>query len=152
MPSPSATRWQTAIRRAIRPRVVIYTLLLCALTFATAWSIATRPLLRVEVQKDDRSSLAREADDGMIENTFRLRSTPATPRVNSASACREGNGLQLAGETSIAIPAGEYGALTLIVRAEPGSLPKGPNRIDFKVSDATDSNVSAMEKSRFWMP
>ncbi len=143
----------TVIRRAIRPRVLIYALLLGALAIGTAWSLATRPVLRVEIQKDDRTALAREADDGQIENTFRLRILNAghAPRRLQVSLLQD-QGLQLAGETALTIPAGEYGALTLSVRAEPGSLPQGPNRIDFKVSDPQDASLSATEKSKFWMP
>ncbi len=143
----------TVIRRAIRPRVLIYALLLGALAIGTAWSLATRPVLRVEIQKDDRTALAREADDGLIENTFRLRILNAghAPRRLQVSLLQD-QGLQLAGETALTIPAGEYGALTLSVRAEPGSLPQGPNRIDFKVSDPQDASLSATEKSKFWMP
>lgn len=143
----------TVIRRAIRPRVLIYALLLGALAIGTAWSLATRPVLRIEIQKDDRTALAREADDGQIENTFRLRILNAghAPRRLQVSLDQD-QGLQLAGETALTIPAGEYGALTLNVRAEPGSLPQGPNRIDFRVSDQDDAALSASEKSKFWMP
>ena len=141
------------LRRAIRPRVLIYAFLLSALIGATAWSLATRPVLRIEIQKDDRTTLAREADDGMIENTFRLRILNASHVQRELTvSLPEGSPLQLAGETRLAVPSGEYGALTLLVRGEPGSLPQGPNPIVFRVSDAGEASVTATEKSRFWMP
>ncbi|WP_371325351.1 cytochrome c oxidase accessory protein CcoG [Dechloromonas sp. ZY10] len=143
----------TVLRRALRPRVLVYALLLCGLTIATAWSLATRPVLRVEIQKDDRTALAREADDGLIENTFRLRILNASHVARQLSVgLAEDKGLQIAGETALTVPAGEYGSLTLTIRAEPGSLPQGPNRIDFQVSDRNDSKIGAQEKSKFWMP
>ena len=94
----------TVIRRAIRPRVLIYALLLGALAIGTAWSLATRPVLRVEIQKDDRTALAREADDGLIENTFRLRILNAghAPRRLQVSLVQD-QGLQLAGETALTL-------------------------------------------------
>jgi polyferredoxin len=60
------------VRRAARPRVITYTAILLLLTVATAWSLATRIPLKVNILKD-RNVLSREADDGAIGNIYRLQ-------------------------------------------------------------------------------
>ena len=60
------------VRRAFRPRVIIYAAILLALAAATAWSLSMRIPLKVNVLKD-RGTLSREVDDGSIENIYRLQ-------------------------------------------------------------------------------
>ncbi len=71
-----AKHWSTKeiVGHIVRPRILIYTTILVAITVAAAWSLATRIPLKVDVTRD-RSLLAREADDGRIENVYNLTET-----------------------------------------------------------------------------
>jgi cytochrome c oxidase accessory protein FixG len=60
------------LQRALRPRVLVYGLLLLAVSAAFAGSIWLRSGLAVDVIRD-RGTLARVVEDGRIENVYRLQ-------------------------------------------------------------------------------
>jgi hypothetical protein len=61
------------IRHALRPRVLVYTGILLAITLAVIVSLYLRTPLKVDVIRD-RGALARMVEQGRIENVFRFRS------------------------------------------------------------------------------
>ena len=81
-----ATRGEI-IRRAFRPRVLLYLAVFLSVSFATAWSLATRVPLKVSIIRD-RVSMSREAADGGIENTFTLQLTNASEQAVSYTHLR----------------------------------------------------------------
>jgi cytochrome c oxidase accessory protein FixG len=60
------------LRRALRPRVLIYATLLLVAATAFATSVALRRPFLFDVIKD-RGTLARVVDDGVVENIYRLQ-------------------------------------------------------------------------------
>jgi len=79
--------------RAFRPRVLVYTAVLWAIIGALAISLWARPPLRVDVVRD-RNTLARMAEDGTIENVYRIQVINNTERVQTISvASRSGDEL-----------------------------------------------------------
>jgi cytochrome c oxidase accessory protein FixG len=60
------------VRHILRPRTLIYTVLLTVIAAAFVYSLATRVPLRVDVVRD-RVSLSKETDEGLIENVYRLQ-------------------------------------------------------------------------------
>ncbi|OZA30611.1 MAG: cytochrome c oxidase accessory protein CcoG [Hydrogenophilales bacterium 17-61-9] len=62
----------TILKHVLRPRTLIYSVLLLAIGGAFVASLATRVPLRVDVVRD-RAALSKETDDGMIENVYRLQ-------------------------------------------------------------------------------
>ena len=64
----SARQW----RRVLRPRVLFYGVILLAVSGALVGSLAVRMPFKVDVVRD-RASLAREIEDGVIENVYRLQ-------------------------------------------------------------------------------
>jgi cytochrome c oxidase accessory protein FixG len=60
------------LRHVIRPRTLIYTVLLLVISGAFVYSLATRVPLHVDVVRD-RAALSKETDEGMIENVYRLQ-------------------------------------------------------------------------------
>ena len=67
-------RWGAARqwRRVLRPRVLIYGGILLAVSAALVWSLAVRMPFKVDVVRD-RAALAREVEDGVVENVYRLQ-------------------------------------------------------------------------------
>jgi cytochrome c oxidase accessory protein FixG len=66
-------------RRVLRPRVLIYGAVLVMIASAFVVSLSMRHAFKVDVVRD-RAALAREADDGSIENLYRLQLMNATER------------------------------------------------------------------------
>jgi polyferredoxin len=140
------------VRRAFRPRVIIYAAILLSLAAATAWSLSTRIPLKVNVLKD-RGALSREADDGSVENIYRLQimntgDQTRTFRIRIAGV----EGIRLHDDTPVTVPGGEIGSRTASVRADPGAAKSGAIPIRFSVEDVADPAVAVTEQSKFWMP
>jgi len=73
-----ADGWRHALAR---PRVLVYGVSLLLLAGAMAWGWAQRPELRLNAMRD-RAVLARQVDDGTVENIYRLQvmNTSLQPR------------------------------------------------------------------------
>ncbi|RZI56223.1 MAG: cytochrome c oxidase accessory protein CcoG [Rubrivivax sp.] len=67
-------RWTAARqwRRVLRPRVLVYGAILGLVSGGLVWSLAVRMPFKVDVVRD-RATLAREVEDGVIENLYRLQ-------------------------------------------------------------------------------
>ena len=140
------------VRRAFRPRVIIYSAILVLLVAATSWSLKTRVPLKVNILKD-RNTLSREADDGSIENIYRLQimNTGDLTRTFRISIAGIEN-IHLDDDKTITVTGGEIGTRTAIVRTNPGAAKSGANPIRFSVEDIDDPTVAVTELSKFWMP
>jgi cytochrome c oxidase accessory protein FixG len=60
------------VRHILRPRTLIYSVLMLTISGAFVYSLATRVPLRVDVVRD-RVALSKETDEGLIENVYRLQ-------------------------------------------------------------------------------
>ena len=138
----------------VRPRIMIYGLLLAAMVSATAYGIATRTPLKVDVIRD-RNSLSREDENGMVENSYRLNimnvSETEDTYLISASGLER---ITIQHQPSIRIKVPAMGAETLLVEVyvPSDSGRKGANRIYFDVKAMSDENISVHEKASFMMP
>jgi len=66
--------------RVARPRVLIYAVILFAVSVAFVYSIYARPPFRVDIVKD-RGALARVVEDGFVENVYRIQVMNASESV-----------------------------------------------------------------------
>lgn len=140
------------LRRAARPRVLIYTAILVTLTAATAWSLATRVPLKVNILKD-RNVLYREVDDGSIENIYRLQIMNTSDQTRTFRISVSGlEGIRLTDGDQITVIGGEIGTQTAAVRADPNTSGSGSKPITFDIIDVADSNVTVSESSKLLMP
>ncbi len=140
------------VRRSFRPRVIIYTGILFLLAGITAWSLATRIPLKVNVLKD-YSTLSQEADDGSIENTYQLKILNTGDHVRTFRLSISGfDSIRVKSYNEITVAGGEIGSQTVIVSADPDSAESGASPIEFRVQDVSDPSVAVVESSKFWMP
>ncbi|WP_310451374.1 cytochrome c oxidase accessory protein CcoG [Sulfuritalea sp.] len=140
------------IRRALRPRVLTYLLIFVTATSATAWSLLTRPPLKVDIIRD-RTTLSREAADGSIENVFRLRVINASEQAHSYTVRADGlPTLSFAQPAQISVGPAATGDATLILRVDPGAVRMGTHQIRLTVTDAADPGVSRTEATKFFVP
>lgn len=140
------------LKHVLRPRIMLYTAILLGIVLATAWSLATRVPLKVDVIRD-RSILAREADDGRIENVYNLKimNTTESPKQYVLSV----SGLEAAeivGESDIEVGSAENREVTVVVRVPPESAKHGANTIYFEIKARDFASIEVHEKASFMMP
>ncbi len=140
------------VAHLIRPRILLYTGILLGITVASAWSLATRIPLKVDILRD-RSMLAREADDGRIENVFTLKVMNTSEEARRFAVSVEGlEGIELMGERIIETGPAENKEVTVNVRVPPESGKKGANIIFFDIKAQNHDKVAVHEKASFLMP
>ncbi len=136
----------------IRPRVLLYTSVLGLIVLASAWSLATRVPLKVDIIRD-RSVLAREADDGRIENVFHVKIMNVTERAGRFSMAVSGiEGAEIVGEREIEVASAENREVVVNVRVPPENGHKGANPLFFDVRAMDREGVEVHEKASFLMP
>jgi len=152
----SLDRFREGHRQALkilRPRVLIYSCLLLLISVSTLVALYQRTPLQVDVMRD-RNMLAREIDDGSIENIFHLR---LTNMQTEASEFRvEVSGIPEAviiGTHRIRLEGLQETSLILVVRASPDPLRGRAQPMEFVVwSPNSPQPVRVVEKSKFLLP
>ncbi|MDR1889908.1 MAG: cytochrome c oxidase accessory protein CcoG [Zoogloeaceae bacterium] len=136
----------------IRPRILIYTLLLALIIVGAGWSLATRVPLRTDVIRD-RFSLARVVKGGKIENVYTLKVMNVSEQARTFIISVSGQeGLILADNTRVETKAAENREVLVSVQVPAGALPKGSHKIFFDVVAEDDPKVAVHEKTTFLMP
>jgi cytochrome c oxidase accessory protein FixG len=137
------------VRRAFRPRVLVYTAILWGIIIAASVSLYLRVPLKVDVIRD-RTSLSREVEGGMFENIYRLQmmNTEEVPHRYQISAVGL-PGLQVAGESFIEVPAATAIMVSMRLRIAAGEASPGSHRIEFLVHALDSERITAREKSVF---
>ena len=138
--------------RILRPRVLVYAVLLLLLVGGLVTSMATRTPIILDVIRD-RNFLYRELPDGEIENIYTLKVINQRNDSRNFRLTVEGvPGIELDGVREvIAVDGG--GVLSLPVRARaPAGSAYGIMNISFSVTDVDDPSVTMTEDSRFLGP
>ena len=147
-----AQRW----RRVFRPRVVIYTSVLLIICTALLWSLASRHGFRVDVVRD-RASLARQVEDGWIENVYRLQVMNATEsrqhyRIEAGGLA----GLVMPQATTVDLGPAEARWVAVALRMPPEAaqqLKPGAHPMQWRITRIQDgSDETIVEKSTFVLP
>jgi cytochrome c oxidase accessory protein FixG len=135
-----------------RPRVLAYSGILGALTIAMLWSLYARVPLKVDVIKD-RSTLAREAEDGSIENVYQLHFVNTEEKARRFKIAVSGlDTAVIANVSEIEVPGISGRAESVQVRAQPDAGKRGANPIFFEIQAADDPKVAVREKATFLQP
>lgn len=139
------------IRRVLRPRVLVYTSILLALSIGVLASLAMRTPLKVDVVRD-RAALARIVAGGKLENVYRLQVMNATERAQKYRLTAEGlQGLALASETEVEVGPAESRWVAVRLQIPYGSAPPGSHTIHFDIA-TVDGDAHVREKSVFLVP
>ena len=139
------------VRRIFRPRVLVYTAVLGAITIGMLWSLLVRSNFKVDVQRD-RGSIARMVGQGMTENVYRMQIMNATEQMQSYVIQVKGlEGAQILPDVPIAIDPASSRWLPLRVQVPPG-LATGSHPISFVISSQAAPANAVVEKSVFLVP
>ena len=137
----------------LRPRVVIYGLLLLGLTGALVYSIMTRIPLDVDVMRD-RNALYRETDEGMVENIYTVKVMNKDSKAHRFHLAVSGlEGARLIAQTAeFRIASGEAVDLPVRVEVDPAELRRTSSEVDFEVAAEDGPELRRVEKARFLGP
>ncbi|HMN93706.1 MAG TPA: cytochrome c oxidase accessory protein CcoG [Hydrogenophaga sp.] len=146
--------WSRAqmIRRALRPRVLVYSGILLAITIAVFTSLFLRVPLKVDVIRD-RGALARMVDQGRIENVFRLQIMNATEETQRYAISVSGlPGITLASDNVIEVLPTEVRAAAVRVQIPPDAAQPGSHSIVFEIRSTGERVHQVSEKAAFLVP
>ncbi|RIX44612.1 MAG: cytochrome c oxidase accessory protein CcoG [Rhodocyclales bacterium GT-UBC] len=136
----------------VRPRILLYTVILTVIIALTAWFLAHRIPLKVDIIRD-RSTLAREADDGRIENVYTLQIMNTEEQPHRYKVTVDGlNGVEVAGNNEFEVPAASLQGFSTVVRVEPDAGKQGANQIHFEIVAADNPDIKVREKASFMLP
>ena len=139
------------VRRIFRPRVLVYTAILLAITIAMFISLALRSPFKVDVIRD-RASLARIVSGGKIENVYRLQVMNATETTQNYRIAATGlPGLVLASDDAFSVDATQVRGVTVTLQLPYDAASPGSHEIHFEV-EAVNSPGRVIEKSVFLVP
>ena len=148
-------------KRVVRPRVLVYTGILSVVMLFAATALFQRIPLKVDVIRD-RAVLSREAEDGRMENIYRLQvmntselpmhvtiSVRGAERLQQLEVTSGGQALDIAPVTSRLLP--------VRVAATPAAGKAGTERIEFIItaqrnSQSEGADYTVREKSSFYVP
>ncbi len=149
-----AQGWTRAqmLKRAFRPRVLVYTAILGLITLAVFVSLFLRTPLKVDVIRD-RGALARMVEQGRIENVYRLQVMNATESTQRYTVTVSGiPGITLDPSADIEVLPTEVRAAAVRVQIPPNGAEPGSHPITFEVKSSSDDSVRVVEKSVFLVP
>jgi cytochrome c oxidase accessory protein FixG len=140
------------LRRAMRPRVLVYSAVLAGITLALGLSLFLRTPLKVDVIRD-RGALARMVEQGRIENVFRLQIMNATESPQRYAVSVSGlPGVALASPAEVEVLSTEVRAVAVRVQIPPDAASTGSHPIQFDVRALSDPSIHVTEKAAFLVP
>jgi cytochrome c oxidase accessory protein FixG len=141
----SKAMWQ----RVFRPRVLVYGVFLLAITAALAVALVLRVPLKVDLIRD-RGALAREADDGQVENVYRMQvsNTTEARRVFSVTAAGL-PGLAVASDARFEVGPAAVASIPLRLLADGERVAPGSHKISIEVRAEDDPAVAVRETTTF---
>ena len=134
--------------RVLRPRVLVYSVILGAIALAAGVSLYLRTPLKVDVIRD-RAAIAREVEGGLIENVYRLQIMNTSEQARAFEISVSGlPGIHVWGGSTAGVPAATSRLVPVRVRVDPGQAP-GSHPVEFTVTALGVEGVSVREKATF---
>ncbi|MGU3626288.1 cytochrome c oxidase accessory protein CcoG [Comamonas sp.] len=149
-----AKLWKQAqvIRRIFRPRVLIYSTVLLALSAAMIASLVLREPLKVDVIRD-RAALSRIVAGGKLENVYRLQIMNATESEQRYRISATGlDQLEVVSEQEVSVGPAETRGIAVRLQIPYGSAASGSHPVHFNVDALTAGAGRISEKSVFLVP
>lgn len=139
----------------IRPRMLVYALLLTSLLAAVVYSISQRIPLALDVIRD-RNSLYKETPEGLIENVYLLRIMNRDTADHAYTLAASGiQGLQMIPDhatLTLTVKTGEILSIPLRLIADPEHLTHRSNPIRLVLTATDNPHLSVTEEARFLGP
>jgi cytochrome c oxidase accessory protein FixG len=141
--------WDKVFEHLYRPRVIVYGVLLSVIGTGLVAGLIMRPPIRADVIRD-RGVLARELNDGVIENVYRVQLMNTTEKAQRVIiAARSSAPMAISSQPVVDIPATRSVWVPVSLQVQAGALPKGSNPVElvFRSQDA-----ELVEPTKFLVP
>ena len=127
--------------RVLRPRVVVYFLILVSITVALFYNMSQRVPLELGVIRD-RNALYRTTDDGMIENiyTLKIANMDTVPHTYKISIDSSFHAKLIMREKHIRVPAGQSGEIPARIQADPAELKSLSEDVQFTIQTVDEDD------------
>ena len=137
----------------LRPRMVVYALILIGITVGAFYSILTRTPIGMDIIRD-RNSLYRETNEGLIENVYIIKLLNMDKRDHVYTLKAQGiPDLVLKKDTpEIMVKSGEVVELPVRVQVDAYNLEQRSNEITFTLTAVDNDELSVVEEARFLGP
>jgi cytochrome c oxidase accessory protein FixG len=144
---------QGGVTKIIRPRIVIYAVILLAIFAAFAWSFSQRVSLGLDVIRD-RNTLYRETGDGLIENVYILKVLNMDNAEHQYDLRVSGiPGLSLHKDIAVIhVDSGGILELPVRLRADEADLEARSNDVVFELVAKDNDALAVSEDARFLGP
>ena len=140
------------IRRIFRPRVLIYSTVLIALSAAMIASLVLREPVKVDVIRD-RAALSRIVAGGKLENVYRLQIMNATESEQRYRITAVGlQSLEVASEQEVTVGPAETRGIAVRLQIPYSSADAGSHTIHFNLDAVQAGGGRVSEKAVFLVP
>jgi len=139
------------LRHLLRPRTLLYSGLLLAVTVAVVAGIVLRTPVKMNIIRD-RGNIVRELEDGRLENVYRVQIMNTREDARSFVLSARGiDGVELVVPETQPIRVGSAGArvVPLELRVPAGSVKAGSTPVWLRVEATDDAGVAREEKTVF---
>jgi cytochrome c oxidase accessory protein FixG len=136
----------------LRPRIILYALILISITIGTFVGIFNRNPLELDIIRD-RNSLYRETGMGMIENVYTLKVINKDLSAHEYRLTAQGiEGLKLnISKPKIYVESGDVMEVPVSIEVDPETLKKRTSQLFFEL-EAIDADLKVTEEARFLGP
>lgn len=111
---------QQLIKRTLRPRVLVYGLILLALFTALFVGIGQRTKIRMVVERGDKRTLAVHTEDGMIDNVYKLQLSNTDEKLHTVVLSVDGiEGIKIVGKPEVELDPASTDTKIIRVRVDP---------------------------------
>lgn len=139
----------------IRPRMLLYGIILLSLFTGLLYSISQRALLDIDIIRD-RNALYKETQEGLIENVYTIKIMNLDNVEHTYLLSMDGiTGAKLMlNQSNISVASGVVGDIQVSVVADPKQLTQHSTEIWFKLATegTSDTRLTTVEKARFLGP
>jgi len=139
--------------KILRPRIVIYFLLLMSISGALVYSMVVRIPLELDIIRD-RNALYRETNEGLIENIYTLKIINMDNQEHQYKLTITGiDKIKVISKVSIIkVRSGEVFDMPLSIQVDPIELKKVAQSLNFDLISVTNPKIHVEEIGRFIGP
>lgn len=139
--------------KILRPRIIIYFILLVIISSALIYKMATRIPLELDIIRD-RNALYRETNEGLIENIYTLKVINMDDKSHEYTLAIVGiKGMEVIQKAPrIIVQSGEVFELPISIRVDPINLKRAAQSLEFDLISTSNPDIKVNETGRFIGP